>query len=235
MISPWSIWNALSPASHILLWVTVLFLGSLLLGTLRCLELLRWRMEQLEATTPNRVGRGGLMAGKKAPDFTLPSVLGPEVSLHDFAGRGVFLVFTQAGCGPCLEIMPELNRLARGVGFPSNGGAGPQVVVINNGDLPTTRKWSIEAAARFPVLIQDKYSISKKYQVFATPFAFLIDECGVISSKGLVTNRQHIGYVLSGARAKAGNGHVAREPDESAEGESSGSPSLSPSEEVRHV
>src|SRR5438270_11962394 len=97
--------------SSVLLWGAVLFLGFLLLGALRALGLLRWRLEQLEATTPTRTGRSGLKPGKKAPDFTLPCVSGGEVSLHDFAGRRVFLVFTQGGCKPCHRIIPELNRL----------------------------------------------------------------------------------------------------------------------------
>ena len=82
----------------VILWAVVLFLGFLLLGTLRSLGLLRWRLEQLEATTPRLPGRDGLKPGKKAPDFTLPSTDGREVSLHDFAGRKVLLVFTQSGC-----------------------------------------------------------------------------------------------------------------------------------------
>src|SRR5262245_36985429 len=69
--------------SHVALWLVVLLLGFLLLGTLRALALLRWRLEQLEATTPRRVGRDGLPRGQKAPDYTLPSAEGPEVSLHD--------------------------------------------------------------------------------------------------------------------------------------------------------
>jgi peroxiredoxin len=178
----------------------------LLFGTLRALGLLSWRLEQLEATTPKRLGRDGLKPGKKAPDFTLPSVTslplplspdrrgrsGREVSLHDFAGRRVLLVFTQSGCSPCKAIVPELNRLERG---------DTQVLVINNGDLEATRKWSAEVGARFPVLAQTQFSISKKYEVFATPFAFLIDEKGVIASKGIINNRQHVRYVLSGVRA----------------------------------
>jgi len=173
----------------VILWVIVLLLGFLVFGTLRALGVLSWRLEQLEATTPKRLGRDGLKAGKKAPDFTLPSIDGKEVSLRDFAGRRVLLVFTQSGCSPCKKIVPELNRL----------GPAEQVLVVNNGDLEATRQWSAEVAARFPILAQTQFSISKKYEVFATPFAFLIDAKGVIVSKGIVNNRQHIRYVLSGA------------------------------------
>src|SRR5437773_12135935 len=60
--------------SIVVLWIVVLFLAFLLLGTLRALGLLSWRLEQLEATTPKRLGRDGLKPGKKAPDFTLPCV-----------------------------------------------------------------------------------------------------------------------------------------------------------------
>jgi len=93
-------------SSIIILWAVVLFVGFLLLGTLRSLGLLSWRLEQLEATTPKRLGRDGLKPGKKAPDFSLPSTDGKEVALHDFAGRKVLLVFTQSGCSPCLKIVP---------------------------------------------------------------------------------------------------------------------------------
>src|SRR5262245_42229514 len=146
MTGEWSLLNAFGLASHALLWVAVLFLGFLLLGTLRALGLLRWRLEQLEATTPSRLGRSGLKPGKKASDFTLPSVAGTEVSLRDFTGRKVLLVFTQAGCGPCRQIMPELNRLSE---------RDLQVVVVNKGDLPATRQWAADLGARFPVLVQD--------------------------------------------------------------------------------
>src|SRR5262249_35647538 len=124
--------DAIALVANLVLWVVVLLLGFLLLGTLRALGLLRWRLEQLEATTPSRLGRSGLKPGKKAPDFTLPSVAGPEVALHDFAGRKVLLVFTQTGCGPCHKVMPELNRL-------QDDGA-VQVLVVNNGDVEATRK-----------------------------------------------------------------------------------------------
>jgi methylamine dehydrogenase accessory protein MauD len=196
--------NALWMVSYLSLWGVVLLLGFLLLGTLRALGLLRWRLEQLEATTPSRLGRGGLKTGKKAPDFTLPGVGGGEVSLHDFAGRRVLLVFTQSGCGPCHRIVPELNKLQRG--------GDVQVLVVNNGDLEVTRRWAAESRADFPVLAQEQFSVSKRYEMYATPFAFLIDARGVIASRGLVNNGQHIGFVLSGAGETARGGQAGAEP-----------------------
>ncbi len=185
------------------LWAAVLLLGFLLLGALRALGLLRWRLEQLEATTRSRLGRGGLKPGKKAPDFTLPSASGGEVSLHDFAGRRVFLVFTQSGCKPCHRIVPELNKLQRG---------DVQVLVVNNGEMEATRQWAGETQATFPLLVQQQFSVSKRYEMYATPFAFLIDERGVIASKGIINNSQHIGFVLSGAGEALKNERAEAEP-----------------------
>jgi thiol-disulfide isomerase/thioredoxin len=119
------------------------------------------------------------------------------------AGRRVLLVFTQSGCGPCKRVMPELNRL--------QAAGDLQVLVVNNGELKETRAWAAEARACFPIAVQDHYSLSRRYEVFATPFAFLIDEKGVITSKGIVNNRQHINYILDGALARK-DGHADRDP-----------------------
>jgi hypothetical protein len=105
-------------------------------------------------------------------------------------------------------------------------------LVINNGDLEATRSWAAESGARYPVLAQEKFAVSKRYQVFATPFAFLIDEQGMITSKGTVGSRQHLGYVLTGAGNSAHQGHVETELDETEKGETEGSIS---SREVLHV
>jgi methylamine dehydrogenase accessory protein MauD len=190
MNEPLSLWTILGVVSYILLWFIVGFLGFLLLGTLRAVGLLRWRIEQLEATTPSRLGRSGLKPGKKAPDFTLPSVQQSQVSLHDFAGRRTLLVFTQDGCGPCRNIMPGLNRLQAKKGDP-------QILVVNRGDLDATRKLAADVRAEFPVLVEDGLKTAKQYEVFATPFAFLINEKGIIVSRGIVNNQEHIGFVLS--------------------------------------
>ena len=188
-------------ASWIALWVIVLFLGSLLLGSLRALALLRWQLEQLEATMPGKINRKGLKPGAAAPEFSLPDTAGDQVSLRDFAGRRVFLVFTQSGCRPCHAVLPELETLqAKGQ---------VRVIVVNNGDLGSTRDLTKRLSVSFPVLIQERYELSKRYEAFATPFGFLIDERGVIASKGIINNRQHIEFVLSGSPGQEANHHSA--------------------------
>lgn len=179
-------------AFDIFLAVSVGFFAFLLLGVLRALAILRWRLDQLEATTPRRIGRNGLRRGAKAPEFTLPCTAGGDVSLRDFAGRKVLLVFTQSGCAPCHAILPELGRIAN---------TNVQVLVVNNGDVEATRKVAEEAHAKFPILVQEGFRISRLYEVFATPFAFLIDEHGVVASQGIVTNKQYVHFVLASSPA----------------------------------
>lgn len=50
--------------------------------------------------------------GKKAPDFTLDSIDGEQVSLSDFAGKNVVILdFWETTCDPCLKEMPHLVKL----------------------------------------------------------------------------------------------------------------------------
>ncbi len=204
-------------ATTIALLVAVLGLAFLVLGALRALGVLNWRLDQLEATRPGRLGRDGIKPGRKAPDFTLESVAHGDVSLRDFLGRKVLLVFTQAGCGPCHAIAPELGRLhAKGE---------HQVLVVNDGEPAETRQWAVEARARFPVLMQRKFSVARRYEVFATPFAFVIDEQGVVRANGVAGTAQYLGYVLAGVGNRGKKRHDEPESDSTVES-ASGQPLL---------
>jgi methylamine dehydrogenase accessory protein MauD len=212
--------------SNIILWIAVLFLSFLMLGALRVVGLLNWRIDELLAITPRYTGRAGLTPGIKAPEFTLPDAAGAAVSLRAHAGRKVLLVFTQTGCGPCHAIVPELNRLQRQGEL--------EVTAVNNGDASSARQWIAETGATFPVLVQENFSLSRRYQVFATPFAFVIDERGTIASKGIVSNRQYLGYVLAGGRRAESDRPAGGETDVSASREPEESVSFSTTE-VSHA
>jgi peroxiredoxin len=202
----------------------VVLLAFLVLGALRALGLVNWRLDQLELTRPSRLGRDGLKAGKKAPDFTLHCASGGEVSLHDFAGRKVLLVFTQSGCGACHDMAPEFNRV--------QDKGEHQVLVVNNGEPDESREWAAKIHARFPVLVQEKFSVAKRYEIFATPFAFLIDEQGLIASSGIVGSAQYLGYVLSGAGNRGKKHHDETNGEAAPDRETVNSQS---SQELTHV
>src|SRR5439155_8005130 len=61
----------------------------------------------------SRIEREGLKAGTPAPDFSLPDIHGDTVSLEQFRGRKVLLVFTDPQCGACDELSPKLAQVHR--------------------------------------------------------------------------------------------------------------------------
>ena len=215
MTTPWLV-------SYIVLWAIVLGLAFLLLGTLRSLGLLQWKFDELVATRPVRKGREGLDPGNKAPDFTLPSTMDSEISLSDHAGREVLLVFTQAGCRPCHEIAPELNRLQEAGKF--------QVLVVNHGEHNETQAWADDIEACFPIVTQNEWETSKGYQVFATPYAFLIDEEGTIAAKGMASTPQYLRYLCDAAAKRKNANHEKSKRDSTIERDTS--TSVSPKETI---
>jgi methylamine dehydrogenase accessory protein MauD len=188
-------------ASNVVLWLVVIILGFLLFASFRQIGILSWRLEQLAATTPSRIERNGLKPGTKAPDFSLTDTSGREHSLQDYRGRTMLLVFTEPGCGSCSTLAPDLNKFVEKDALA--------VLAVSNADPEANRRWREEVAAKFPVLSQEHWSVSKKYQTFATPFAFLVDEEGVIRAQGIVNNRQHLALLFASAKRSKEKGGEA--------------------------
>jgi len=64
--------------------------------------------------TRSKIKRDGLKAGTPAPDFRLPRLDGRgDLSLEEFRGRRVFLVFSSPHCGPCDALAPQLEKFHR--------------------------------------------------------------------------------------------------------------------------
>jgi peroxiredoxin len=160
----------------------------------------------------SKIKRDGLKAGTPAPDFRLPRVDGRgELSLEEFRGRRVLLVFSDPHCGPCNSLAPELEkfhraqmdrdrspvaarRYAAGDGQLGNHSelelaadgdrprsAGISVLMISKGEAKENRAKVKELGLTFPVLLQQQWEISRRYAMFATPIAYLIDEAGIVA------------------------------------------------------
>ena len=136
------------------------------------------RRARLEAERPiseSRIEREGLKAGTPAPRFELPDLAGGNVSLAEQRGRRVLLVFSDPDCGPCEELLPDLARLDR-----ERLSDGLEIIMVSRGGLEENRRKAERFGIEFPVVLQPGWKLSKKYGIFATPVAFLINEEGVI-------------------------------------------------------
>src|SRR5262245_14953336 len=123
----------------------------------------------------SRLNRKGLKAGEAAPDFRLPRIDGGELSLGDFRGRRLLLVFSDPHCGPCTELAPKLEEIH--LERPDLS-----VLVVSRGDVAENRDKASELGLTFPIVLQQKWEVSLKYGMFATPIGYLIDEQGILAS-----------------------------------------------------
>ena len=123
----------------------------------------------------SRINRNGLPPGTTAPAFTLPRLDGGELSLSDYTGRPVLLVFSDPDCGPCDALAPKLERIAQQT-------PGMNVVMVSRGDAERNRSKVAAHGLTFPVVLQDQWKLSREYAKFATPIGSLIDEEGRIAA-----------------------------------------------------
>jgi peroxiredoxin len=136
----------------------------------------RRRLASEKPLASSRIERNGLPAGTVAPPFELPTINGGTVRLSDYVGDKLFLVFTDTGCGPCDALAPELSRFHR-----DNSSGGFRLLMIGRGELEANRRKALEHRIEFTYAVQDGWQLSKKYGIFSTPAAFLIDPSGIIS------------------------------------------------------
>jgi peroxiredoxin len=179
--------------------VTVLLLGvalaaALIGGSALVLNLLRrngellLRVDELEDAlsssglivpeTPVPVATGGLPVGTPAPAFELPGLDGETVTLDRLRPVGdeaLLLVFSDPGCGPCTELMPEVSQWQR----ERPGGLRP--VLISRG-APEANLAHAQEHGLADVLIQSDREVSERFAVSATPSALVVTADGTVAS-----------------------------------------------------
>lgn len=139
-------------------------------------KLARNPLKSERSLSESRIERNGLRAGTPAPRFRLPDLQGHSVSLDDYRSRRVLLVFSDPHCGPCDELAPHLASL-----YQEHRNNGLAVILVGRGTEEENRNKAEKFGFEFPVVLQDKWKLSKEYGIFATPVAFLIAEDGVIA------------------------------------------------------
>jgi peroxiredoxin len=132
-----------------------------------------------------RAGAGGPPdsldpAGKPAPDFTLTSLDGKNVTLSDYRGQAVLLNFWATWCGPCKIEMPWFIELQK-----EYGPQGLQIVgvAMDDASKEEIQKFVQEMGVNYTVLL-GKEAVGQQYGgVDVLPTTFFIDRDGKIVSR----------------------------------------------------
>ena len=119
-----------------------------------------------------------LGAGKRAPEFSLPTVDGKQVSLHDALQKGpVVLAFFKVSCPVCQYAFPFYQRM-----YEANRGGDVTFIGISQDSARDAQKFMKQFGVTFPVALDDSrnYAASNAYGLTNVPSLFYIQPGGEI-------------------------------------------------------
>ena len=132
--------------------------------------------------------RGGADAEPRiAPEFTLHSLDGVDVSLAEYHGDVVILDFWATWCKPCTRTFPELHALQREY---ADRGVVLLVVSLDRSDQRARDHLVENGFATDNVLwgsLEEARGVKELYGVVGIPRTFLIDRTGYIRYSGYPT------------------------------------------------
>ena len=150
------------------------------------------KIANLYKSAPGMVGKAeneGLPVGSPAPDFSLPDANGKPVSLSEFRGKNVMLVFYpldwSPACSDQLSVyQAELDEFKK---------YNTQVIAISVDSSYSHGAWAAVRDISFPLLsdFDPKGDVARRYQVMRTTLGFseravyLIDAQGIIQYKSI--------------------------------------------------
>jgi methylamine dehydrogenase accessory protein MauD len=131
----------------------------------------------------------GPSAGEQSPVFNLASVGGDRVNIGSPSSKGELLFFISPTCPVCKKLIPIL-RMMRDKERESL-----TVILASDGDEMRQKKFYEKNGLQdFPYVISTDLGMT--FKVSKLPYAVLIDETGIVRSKGLINNREQLESLL---------------------------------------
>lgn len=122
-----------------------------------------------------------LQKGDVAPDFTLTTLDGKEVSLSDYRGKKVLLNFWATWCPPCKAEMPHMQNVHE------NYGEDIEILAVNLTSLDNGKDkielFKEDYELTFTIPLDEKGTVGEEYQAFTIPTSYFISTEGKIQHK----------------------------------------------------
>lgn len=141
------------------------------------------QIEVIQALQPLQHPRG-LEVGRAAPSFSLPDAEGHIVSLKDYFGKPVLIIFSSTTCPSCKEMYPALKNF-------SEKYAGITILMISKSSEDDNLQLLQEEDFTFPVLPWENKVVSD-YQVPGTPWFYMIDSQGKVANQGTASSLEEL-------------------------------------------
>lgn len=123
------------------------------------------------------IKRDSCLIGTVAPDFIDTTIDGEIIELSKLKGQVVVLNFWSIGCQPCVQEIPDLNKLVRQY-------AGKKVTFISfaPNNAMTLKKFFIKHPFKFLTIPESDEIRNEKFRLISVwPYAVILDKAGRIS------------------------------------------------------
>lgn len=173
--------------SQVLLWILFVGLALALFALARQIGVLHERVAPLGALMMD----GAVEVGDAAPVFELDDIRGRRVTIGGKRadGRSQLLLFVSPNCPVCKKLLGVARSFLR------SERQHLELVLVGDGPRAEQeeliRKHRLEDATWVATP-----EIGMRFQVGKLPYAILIDENGILRSKGLVNSREHLESLL---------------------------------------
>jgi cytochrome c biogenesis protein CcmG/thiol:disulfide interchange protein DsbE len=131
--------------------------------------------------------------GSAAPPIRLTTLEGEDVSLSDYLGKLVVLNFWATWCGPCREEMPLFEQAQQHYGSDNI-----VVLAVNVREgSGTVRPFVERFALTYPILLDERGSVARRYRVRSFPTTYFIGRDGTVEGRrvGAYTHRVLFGRI----------------------------------------
>ncbi|RIW39018.1 TlpA family protein disulfide reductase [Bacillus salacetis] len=161
-----------------------LFIGNIIMNQSSKKEMEKQVAEELqESGLDVEFGSEGPGKGDAAPDFTLTTLEGKEVSLSDYKGKKVILNFWATWCPPCQAEMPHMQEYYEKYREEAN----IEMLAVNLTTIdegrPAIEKFAKEYGLSFPIPLDEEGTQGTIYQAQTIPTSYMIDTEGRIQHK----------------------------------------------------